>query len=591
MTSSACRRSAFVTVLILALSWTAMTAPAQSARAERGQEMQRVVSLLSPDASVSDAEQLLALFARAEAPDLTAAERTAVIAELYRATWRLRGLDAAAGETRISTAAGGSTSFIGFGARLLLETHAPPAGSPPGGIHVIRRGRGAETLVLIGDIGLPADVVYGPFMARNADRYTMYAVTLPGFGDARVSPLPERLDFSQTVWLDAAERAIVDLIARENLRNPILVGTAGGGYFSAAIAARHPERVRAGVVVNGLVRAPMASAADPMKPASLDERRARSAVALPLQFVPGFWPLPSRAEFRELITNPPAGSGLGDPLGSAARDAAMTRDWSVEHLTIEAAWRRAWYAAELGATDLTEELGRLKVPLLVLASLHDFGSPTLGSPVASQWHAQQLRYPDAPLTAATIADRRSYLPVDAPVLFDRAIREFLAGEPVTSTTERTPGALASPHATTSTMIGASKVHVEYYRPGVKGREIWGQLVPYDTLWRTGANGAPMVTFTADVVVEEQRLPAGTYTFLTIPGSETWTIIFNRVPHQFGSFTYDPAFDALRATVTPQEAPMQEWMAIRIEPEGATGGSLTLYWDRLAVPVRFRLVDQ
>src|SRR5512139_1554795 len=84
----------------------------------------------------------------------------------------------------------------------------------------------------------------------------------------------------------------------------------------------------------------------------------------------------------------------------------------------------------------------------------------------------------------------------------------------------------SPKATLTQRVGLTDVTISYSRPSVKGRVIWGELVPFDKPWRTGANAATTITFSDDVTVEGQKLAAGTYSIVTIPGKAEWTVIFN-----------------------------------------------------------------
>src|SRR5215813_10394309 len=86
--------------------------------------------------------------------------------------------------------------------------------------------------------------------------------------------------------------------------------------------------------------------------------------------------------------------------------------------------------------------------------------------------------------------------------------------------------LPSPNATVTQTIGLTDVTVTYSRPGVKGRVIWGELVPYDKPWRTGANASTTIAFTDDVTVEGKKLAAGTYSVYTIPGKGEWVVAFN-----------------------------------------------------------------
>lgn len=142
----------------------------------------------------------------------------------------------------------------------------------------------------------------------------------------------------------------------------------------------------------------------------------------------------------------------------------------------------------------------------------------------------------------------------------------------------------SPNAAVSQTIGVTDVRITYGRPGVKGREIFGGLVPYDEVWRTGANEATTISFSNDVQIEGQPLAAGTYGLFTIPGRSEWTLVFNETADQWGAYEYDDRQDALRVTVAPTEAPHQhEWMSFHIGTLTDTSAVAALVWDRTRVP--------
>jgi Protein of unknown function (DUF2911) len=132
-------------------------------------------------------------------------------------------------------------------------------------------------------------------------------------------------------------------------------------------------------------------------------------------------------------------------------------------------------------------------------------------------------------------------------------------------------------------IGLNDVTITYSRPGVKGRKIWGGLVPYEKVWRTGANAATTIQFGEDVLVEGQPLPAGTYSLHTIPGAKEWTLIFNKEANQWGSYSYDTAKDAVRVKVTPMPGTPQEWMQFRFEDLTINSARVVLAWENLQVP--------
>ena len=137
----------------------------------------------------------------------------------------------------------------------------------------------------------------------------------------------------------------------------------------------------------------------------------------------------------------------------------------------------------------------------------------------------------------------------------------------------------SPPAEATGKVGDATVTINYSSPAVKGREIWGGLVPYGKVWRAGANEATTVTVDKDVMVEGKALPAGTYSFYTIPGEDEWTVIFNKTAKQWGT-QYDEKQDALRVTAKPQKsASMNERLAYEVTDDG-----IVLRWENLELPV-------
>jgi hypothetical protein len=143
----------------------------------------------------------------------------------------------------------------------------------------------------------------------------------------------------------------------------------------------------------------------------------------------------------------------------------------------------------------------------------------------------------------------------------------------------------SPKATLSQRVGLTDVTLTYSRPSVKGRAIWGELVPMDKPWRTGANQATTITFSDDVTIEGQKLAAGTYSIVTIPGKDEWTVIFNNDTKLWWETEYDAAKDALRVKVKPEAAPMLETFHIGFPSISATGAVLAIEWEKVRVPVK------
>ena len=165
----------------------------------------------------------------------------------------------------------------------------------------------------------------------------------------------------------------------------------------------------------------------------------------------------------------------------------------------------------------------------------------------------------------------------------------------------------SPKASVVQTVGVTDITITYSRPGVRGRKIWGDapasapsttatlddarerapdapIVPYGHVWRSGANEATTFTVTDDVLIQGQKLAAGTYSLHTIPGRDEWTIIFNSDAGQWGSFSYDEKKDVLRVKVKPQPvADNQEWLLYSFPSVTPNSAQVMIRWEKVAVP--------
>lgn len=138
----------------------------------------------------------------------------------------------------------------------------------------------------------------------------------------------------------------------------------------------------------------------------------------------------------------------------------------------------------------------------------------------------------------------------------------------------------SPAKEASGNIGDAMVTINYSSPGVKGRTIWGELVPFDKVWRAGANEATTFKTDKDLLIEGEELPAGTYSFFLIPRENgPTTVIFNTVAEQWGSSNYDESKDALRVDVEPTENSMTERLEYKIKDDG-----IVVAWENYKLPI-------
>ncbi|MEJ5995089.1 DUF2911 domain-containing protein [Pedobacter sp. Du54] len=147
---------------------------------------------------------------------------------------------------------------------------------------------------------------------------------------------------------------------------------------------------------------------------------------------------------------------------------------------------------------------------------------------------------------------------------------------------------ASPAATAKGSVGAANISISYSSPAVKERKIWGELVPYNKIWRAGANEATIFETDKAIKIEGKELPAGKYSLYVLPTESEWTFIFNSQVGQWGITragltTNDPAKDVLKVNVKPKESKtFNERLIYEVTPKG-----FMLNWEKLTVPVKIK----
>lgn len=151
--------------------------------------------------------------------------------------------------------------------------------------------------------------------------------------------------------------------------------------------------------------------------------------------------------------------------------------------------------------------------------------------------------------------------------------------------------MPSPMSTVEQRVGLTDVKIAYSRPGVKGRQIFGDLVPYDKLWRTGANKATQFTISHDVTINGSALKAGTYALFTIPGKEEWTVVFNKDTEQWGSYEYDEAQDALRVKAKAYEADKRETMQFYFDQVKDESAALVFHWAQTTFTMMIKVENE
>ncbi len=143
----------------------------------------------------------------------------------------------------------------------------------------------------------------------------------------------------------------------------------------------------------------------------------------------------------------------------------------------------------------------------------------------------------------------------------------------------------NPKAVVQQKLAATDIDVVYSRPSVKGRTIFGELVPYDEVWRTGSDASTKISFSTPVMINGQPLDSGTYELFTIPGLSNWTVIFQTNNSQWGSYSYNQSNDVMRTKVKPEiQGDITESFTIGFENVTANDLTLAISWEDVKVPV-------
>ena len=578
---SRCVWWAVIGLIFALVLWFAGEAMAQDAAATADQMAAVLKYSGVENPSPAEAAKMLEHWRTAQDLSVDNASRVAAFREMYLLFYKLKGEDRSTRPQSLNGLAQFAAAAVQAGARMDLRL-PEPRGVPRGRyLHFEKVGSGPVHLLLLPGFGLDGPSSYRTFIERNKSRYTMHVVTFPFSGAARPLPWPEQNDFTKRPWLAQCERELVEWVDAHKVKGLVVIGTTGGGYLAARLALARPAALRALVLVDALVSQTLRSLANPDAPASAPERLQRLAFRSPAPQLFPAGPVPARAEIERLLANPqPTHPVVQNWMRSTVRNDELSRRWTLEALSGGFFLPGIRIGAELQTTDLAPDFVKNTVPTLVMGALHDPGSGN-NPPSLSGWHELKLRNPKMPLSVISFADTRSFISEDRPAEFDAALSEFLAGRTAKGF-EKYSAPRPSPLARVTQFVGSVEVDVAYSRPAVNKRKIWGAVVPYGRVWRAGANEATTLTFSAPVTIEGQPLDAGTYTFFAITGEKEWTLIFNRVPQQWGAFDYNPEFDALRVRVSAAEAEHEEYLSYGVEVTGANTARAHLRWEKARV---------
>ncbi|NNV54028.1 DUF2911 domain-containing protein [Panacibacter sp. KCS-6] len=148
---------------------------------------------------------------------------------------------------------------------------------------------------------------------------------------------------------------------------------------------------------------------------------------------------------------------------------------------------------------------------------------------------------------------------------------------------------SSPERTAMASVGKTHLHITYHAPGVKGRIIWGGLVPYNAVWVTGAHTATSIQINNAIEINDKKIEAGTYAVFTIPGEKEWTFILNKNYQQHLADDYKETEDVLRMAVKPIENKMIQRLTYTIKNTSENSGSISMEWEKIKIEVPFKVL--
>ncbi|MBL8745845.1 MAG: alpha/beta hydrolase [Phycisphaerae bacterium] len=304
-----------------------------------------------------------------------------------------------------------ATALVGlYPGAVARGEEAPAAPAQSITLHVETRGTGPVQMVLVP--GLSCDwTVWEAFMKRNESAYTMHALTLPGFGGTEPPPTPpEGSKFSESPWINLAERAIVELIQTKRLDRPVLVGHSLGGHLACRIAAKNPGLLQSAVAVDGMPAFPLAGPGVPMTTEQRENVAAaiyRNMTATPDEA----WPEQQRTFFTQMVTDPARGEQLTAMCLKTPKRVASR------------------YMAELLGSDVIAETKASQTPIVFFAAVAPPDVPGMTPETVKRIWAPFVDGA-ATLHLVYFEECRHFIMDDAPAEFDRAISQWVKGEPV-----------------------------------------------------------------------------------------------------------------------------------------------------------------
>ncbi len=438
-----------------------------------------------------------------------------------------------------------------------------------GEVHVT--GNGKETLVLIPPIGFGWQV-FEKFIAHYKDRYQIVAITFPGTASSPPYAFPDQRSPAEGKWLQQVANNSINELKSRGIQNYYLVTMGSGNFTGMNIATKVGNQVKGIININGAFTSWLADPEDKELRASKEYREESIRAAFPSSLIVELTP--------NVFTN----------FMDFTKESDLQQKY-MSHITTEQIPYLFQYLNEYNGQDLYGKMSSFSTPMLNLLSVYDDKSNKASSKGTVRfWQEVENDFPNLNTTNIQIPDTRDAAFIDQPDLTYYYIDAFLANptekvDQITGNRGETTLAKPSLSAGIRQTFGAIEVALDYHRPSVKGRTIFGELVPYGQIWRAGANEATTISFSNDVQVNGVNIPKGTYGLFMLPEKDKWQVVFNKINGQWGAFNYRSQYDQARINLTPSTGEFTELLTYSFENPTAESMDINLSWERTNVSFR------
>ena len=438
-----------------------------------------------------------------------------------------------------------------------------------GNVKVI--GNGPETIVLLAPVGFGWEV-YEDIIEQYQDRFRFVGITFPGSHNVPGYALPTKRNPSNPVWLNLVEQNVLNTLKEEGIDDFYILSMGISTYTAVKIGLSIPDRVKGIININGAFTSWLASPDNPEVRASMSYRQ---------NFYQRSYPTAELIQLTPTVFN---------NYMDFSKDASKNQSYMAQ-LTTDQIPNTFRYLLEYNSQDLTHTINNLSVPMLNMISMHDSRSAKAsGRGLHRFWQEMKSDLAELPSQTVFIPDARDALYLDQPGLFSFYFEAFL-DDPRSQIRQITDNKVISvlpqpsPAASISQAFGQVEVSIDYHRPSVNKRKVFGELIPYGQVWRAGANEATRVHFSSDVEILGQKIQEGTYGLFVIPDKNEWTVIFNGVSEQWGAFNYRSQYDVARIRVKPEQTGFTEMLKYDFDNHSGESVELVLSWEETKIRLK------